>query len=282
MTLQGTLDELIATFQRAGLEQPQFEARQLVQECLGLSFAQLISQPERELAAADAAKVKAWGADRATGKPLAFLSGTKGFYKYEFSVEPGVLIPRPETELVVETALRRLDDAPTEAHAADLGCGSGCIGLSLASELSQLKLWSIDQSPKAVAVTTRNAERLGVSERVTIVNGAVESWSPGQHFDLIVANPPYIGTTDDRVDAHVRKFEPAEALFSGEDGLDAIKRWAPWARTHLKMHGLFVCEIGAGQSRSVQNLFRQNGFLDIQVERDLAGHDRVVSAIRAR
>ena len=155
-------------------------------------------------------------------------------------------------------------------------------GVSLASELTQLKLWSIDQSAKAVEITTRNAERLCVADRVTVLNGAVETWSPAVQFDLIVANPPYIGVADDRVEPHVRKYEPAEALFSGEDGLDAIKRWTPWARAHLKMHGLFVCEIGAGQSRSVQNLFRQNGFLDIQVERDLAGHDRVVSAIRAR
>lgn len=282
MTLQIVLDELIQSFQNVGLEQPAFEARQLVQDCLHLSFAQLLSQPEREISAEALNRLHEWRDQRLAGVPLAYLSGHKGFYKYEFLIEPGVLIPRPETELVVETALRRIEDRSSMLTMADLGCGSGCIGLSLISELSELHLWGVDVSQKACEMTWRNAVELGVESRVKLNCKRVEDWSPGLNFDLIVANPPYIAPSDLRVEPHVRKYEPHEALFAGEDGLEAFLNWIPWARRHLSPKGIFVCELGAGQSRVVQDMLARNEFDQIQSERDLAGHERVVSAIKRK
>lgn len=283
MTLQGAIDDLIAAFAAHGFEQPQFEARHLVQECLQLTFAQLMSQPDRMLDASAVDKLTGWKRQRLEGIPLAYLSRHKGFYKYDFIVEPGVLVPRPETELVVEAALRRIEDRslPTST-VADLGCGSGCIGLSLASELTGLKLWAVDASDKACEVTRRNAEALGVSERVKVEHKRVEDWEPDLRFDLIVANPPYIAQNDSRVQESVRRFEPPEALFSGEDGLEAMRRWSEWTLRHLQRQGIFVCEFGAGQVRMVQDTLAKIGFAQFQIERDLSGHDRVISALRMR
>lgn len=283
MTLQAAIDDLIAAFSQAGEEYPQVEARQLVQECLSITFAQIMSHPEREIEPAKESVLKNWKEQRLAGVPLAYLSKHRGFYKYDFIVEPGVLVPRPESELIVETALRRIEDRQTPAFtAADLGSGSGCIGLSLVSELSEVRLWAVDSSATACAIAQRNAVQLGVQERVKVENRRVEEWDPGMHFDLIVANPPYIAENDPLVQPSVRRYEPPEALFSGEDGLEALRQWSAWALRHLQIKGIFVCEFGAGQGRVVQDLFAKTGFDSIQIERDLAGHERVISAIRTR
>jgi release factor glutamine methyltransferase len=283
VTLQATLDDLVAAFRKAGFEDPSFEARQLVQEALGLTFAQMMSQPERPIDPAGGAKVKNWKAQRLNGVPLAYLSKHRGFYKYNFIVEPGVLVPRPETELVVETALRRIEDRELSVNTmADLGCGTGCIGLSLISELSFTELWAIDESEVACVVTRRNAEALGVSERVRIEKTRVQDWNPVPTFDLVVANPPYIALEDSRVEPGVRAHEPAAALFADEEGLEALRQWSEWALRHLQTQGIFVCEFGAGQGRMVQDIVARLGFENIQVERDLSGHERVISALKVR
>jgi len=279
---QTQLDLLIEAFRGKGFEQPQFEARQLMQEALGLSFAQIISQPECALTEAEVEKLRDWSAQRLQGYPLAYLSGHKGFYKYDFAVEPGVLIPRPETELVVETLLRRAEELPSFSAMADLGCGSGCIGLSVAMEWSQLELWCVDMAPKACEVTERNAKAMGLGSRVNVVHSKVEEWSARRTFDAVVANPPYISTMDPRVEAHVRKYEPSEALFAADEGLDSLREWTTWAALHLTQGGLFVCEFGAEQGRPVQEFLAKSGFGKIQLERDWAGHDRVVSAFKER
>lgn len=282
MTLQGAIEQLIQSFAKAGMEQPQFEARQLVQECLNLSFSQLMSQPDRQLEAAALGKLKVWQNERLQGVPLAYLSKHKGFYKYDFFVESGVLVPRPETEIVVETALRRLEDRPSISSLADLGCGSGCIGLSVANELTELHLWAVDISPKACEITLKNAIAFGLQDRVKVENKRVEEWNPNMQFDCIVANPPYIAENDTRVQPSVRKYEPHEALFAADDGLEAIRSWAQWSFGHLGPKGIFVCEIGANQGRLVQDMLAKMGFDSIQADRDLAGHERVISAIRLR
>lgn len=281
MTLQGALEEMVREFEAVGFEQPQFEARQLAQECLNIPFSKLMSQPDRELDGESLRRLREWSRRRRDGLPLAYLSQHKGFYKYDFYVESGVLVPRPETELVVETALRRVEERGGCHTIVDLGCGSGCIGLSLISELTEARLWAVDLSAKACEVTWRNAVLLEVGDRVKVENMRIEDWMPGLKFDLVVANPPYVADLDPRVDEHVRRHEPPEALFAGESGLAEIEKWTVWAARHVRSGGLFVCEIGADQSRPAQDFFVQSGFDQIQVERDLAGHDRVVSGVRA-
>lgn len=283
MTLQALLDETIETLTRVGMDEAGFEARQLVQEALDITFAQVVSRPDRQIEAAPVAKIRAWARARAEGEPLAYLSRRRGFYKNDFEVEPGVLVPRPETELVVETALRRADDREDPVRAiADLGSGSGCIGLSVLCQFSVANLHAVDASEIACRVTGRNAERLGLSDRVHVERAMVQTWRPSVKFDLIVANPPYIAEHDQRVEPNVRKYEPALALFAAEDGLAAIREWSAWAYHHLEKGGIFVCEIGTGQSRAVEGILGALGFERRQVERDLAGHERVVSAVRTR
>ncbi|NJL25480.1 MAG: peptide chain release factor N(5)-glutamine methyltransferase [Calothrix sp. SM1_5_4] len=289
MTLQSAIEDLVHAFRQAGMEDPQFEARQLIQECLQLTFAQLMSQPDRELEPHKIAKLSDWKQKRVQGVPLAYLSLRRGFYKYEFAVEPGVLVPRPESELIVETSLRRMEDEGIRARrGADLGCGSGCIGLSLVAELSELELWSADASAKACEITRHNAAQLGVETRVRVENVKIEEWEPADQagqavkFDLIVANPPYIAFGDPRVQASVAKYEPQEALFSGTTGLEALDTWSRWAFAHLNPGGVYVCEFGAGQSQDVQRIMQEAGFTSIQIDRDLAGHERVASAFKGR
>lgn len=251
--------EIATLFRENGIEQPDFEARRLISES---------ETPEQ---------AREWAKRRLNGEPLAYLSGTKGFYKYEFSVGPGVLVPRPETEHVVEVALKR---KPTASTIADLGSGSGCIGLSLVSDLPEARLWAVEASDKACQTTAQNAEDLAVDDRVTVIFKNAEEWKPSRQFDLIVANPPYIAMGDKAVQKSVHDFEPHAALYSGADGLTAIRAWVPWAFQYLAPGGVFVCEIGTGQSPAVRSIMASSGFTEIEVVSDLAGHDRVVSGVK--
>ena len=280
MTLQNGLDYLIRKFKDAGLAEPQYEARQLVQEALGITLSQLLSHPDRDLEIAHSEKIQQWAAERARGVPLAYLSGHKGFYRYDFAVEPGVLVPRPESELVVETAIRRAEGLPKIHNIVDMGCGSGCIGLSLILEISSAYLWAVDSSLKACELTRKNAQQLGVESRLRVENKRVEDWSTPEHFEIIVANPPYIAKNDPRVERAVREHEPHEALFGGEDGLEFLRRWSKWAHQMLNKNGVFVCEFGSDQGEQMKKILTNFGFVDLQIEKDLAGLDRVISGVR--
>jgi len=262
-----------------GLEQPAFEARQILLAVAGLTAADLILRAESEVPEALASRALEWGGRRSHGYPLAYLSGRKGFYKHVFFVKPGVLIPRPESEHVIEAALARAHDVSVMA---DLGCGTGCLGLSLLAELNDARLFAVDSSPLAIATTKRNAEAMGLFDRVTFKESAVESWTAPSPLDLVVANPPYIAVGDREVQESVHRYEPHTALYSGVDGLEAIRAWTHWADRTLRPGGLFVCEIGAGQSQALRDIMSDASFGDIEVTQDLAGHARVVSALKKR
>jgi release factor glutamine methyltransferase len=277
MTIAECLQKIAQTLKAQNFSDAQLEARFLLQEALGLSSAQLLTCGDQTLSPENESKVLAWADRRAKGEPLAYISGRRGFYKAEFLVEPGVLIPRPETEFVVTTALARVSNP---AFLADFGCGSGCIGLSLLGEWPQAQLWALDASPVATRVTIKNAEHLGFLNRVSVVESRAEDWKPGRAFDVIVANPPYIAEGDPQVESTVHRFEPHLALYSGDQGFEAIRGWALAAYRHLKDGGVVVFEIGAGQSEAVQAIMKNCGFKAIEVTQDLAGIDRVVSAIK--
>jgi release factor glutamine methyltransferase len=209
------------------------------------------------------------------------LSGKKGFFKYEFFVEAGVLVPRPESEHAIEVALQRTSERKLRIqNLADLGSGTGILGLSLLVEFPSARLTAIDSSPVAARVSRRNAEKLGVSEQVTMVEMAVEDYVPPEKFELVVANPPYIAEGDANVQDSVHAHEPHAALYADENGLGAIRRWSRWVNLHLAPGGIFVCEIGTGQSDRVRAIMSELNFRDIRVEKDLAGHDRIISATR--
>lgn len=287
MTFRQLLDELAEKFKN--FEEARFEARQLVQEALRLQAADLLNRENETVPEKDLQRVRQWSEARRRGFPLAYLSGRKGFYKSVFRVTEGVLIPRPETEILVEAVLKR---AGAVENFADFGCGSGCIGLSLLLEWPNARLTALDASQVACEITRINAIHLGVEKRARILNvaidknGAIMADTDGEiksnSFDAVVANPPYIAEGDPQVQKSVHDFEPHAALYSGRDGLDALRSWSQCAFALLKTDGVFACEIGAGQSESAQEIMTKIGFQDIESHKDLAGIVRCLTAKKAK
>lgn len=218
---------------------------------------------------------------RCAGEPLAYLLQEKGFYKDLFFVKPGVLIPRPETELLVEHSLEFLNTASRKNPLIyDFGCGSGCIGLSILKEIPQATLVGFDLSDVAVEVSKENARRLMLDDRSEYHLCSVTDL-PSQIFrkaHLIVANPPYIAENDPQVEAQVDKYEPALALYSGPTGLEKINSWSAVAFDLLESGGGFAMEFGQGQEDEVELRLKSLGFCDISLHRDLAGIYRAVFA----
>lgn len=219
--------------------------------------------------------LEAWCARRISGEPMAYILEEKGFYKWTFKVRPGVLIPRPESELIVEKALELMPTPPLAI--ADLGCGSGILGICLALEWPEAKVVAVDSSPVAAQVASENARNLGASERLQVHRSSVSDFLPGSFFDLIVANPPYIANEDPNVEANVHRFEPHAALYSGPSGTELIRDWSRWAFKFLFSEGWWIFEFGAGQKEQVEEIILEMGFNKPSFFKDLSGHYRVAA-----
>lgn len=255
------------------------DARLLLSDVLDAGQDYLMRYPERVMTTQQTAKFQDLVTQRAAGRPIAYLLGRQGFYDLEFEVTPDVLIPRPETELLIEKALAWAKNRHT--FIADVGTGSGAIALTLAKHLPNAHVTGIDISEAALAVAQRNGERLILSSRVRWLQGDLLAplMAKSETVDLIVANLPYIETqTLDQLD--VSKHEPRLALDGGEDGLVLFRRLLEQSPTVLREEGLMLLEIGAGQGAAVKALC-QAAFpaRTVTVTPDLAGHDRVVSVI---
>lgn len=210
---------------------------------------------------------------RAAGEPVAYLTGHRGFWRFDLAVTPATLIPRPETELLVELALARLPiDRPLTL--ADLGTGSGAIALALAFERPRARVIATDASAPALAVARANAERLALAN-LEFREGDWFAPLAGERFDLIASNPPYVALGDPHLDEGDLRFEPVSALSSGADGLDAIRAIVAHAPAHLASGGWLLLEHGWDQGAPVRGLLRQAGFADVATERDLEDRDRV-------
>lgn len=218
---------------------------------------------------------------RCAREPLQHLLGAQEFFSQRFEVSRDVLIPRPETELLVEVAARRLAGIE-RARIADVGTGSGCIGISLAGEVRESRVVACDVSAAALAVAGRNAESLGFEERVTFVEGSlVEPLRAHSPFDAVVANLPYVTESEwEKLEPEVRDHDPRLALVAGSEGTELIEQLVAQAPDVLVKDGLLALEIGWTQAERVTTLLRARGWRDIQVHRDLQGHDRVVEARR--
>jgi release factor glutamine methyltransferase len=210
---------------------------------------------------------------RAAGEPVAYLTGRRGFWTLELEVTPATLIPRPETELLVELAVERL---PRDAvgHVADLGTGSGAIALAIASERPHAHVVATDASADALAVARRNAQRLGIAN-LRFVHGNWLAPLNGERFALIVSNPPYIEAADPHLAQGDLRFEPASALASGADGLDDIRRIVADARAHLEAGGWLLFEHGWNQGAAARALLDEAGYAQVFTAQDLEARDRV-------
>ncbi len=226
---------------------------------------------------------------RRNGEPLQYVLGRWSFRQLDLAVDSRVLIPRPETELVAETAIALATACGSPVTVADLGTGSGAIGLALADELphSGTTVWITDVDADALDVARANLAGLGrAAVNVRVAHGSWFEALPGDaRFDVIVANPPYIADGSSLIDDSVREWEPHLALFGGFDGLDDIRHLVSGAPTHLVPGGWLVLEIGADQGLAVREMFETAGYSDVEIRRDLAGHDRIAlgrSPVRRR
>ena len=211
--------------------------------------------------------------ERLSHRPIAYITGTKEFYGLNFRVTEGVLIPRPDTETAVEAVLEYSDRYAGQISILDLCCGSGCIGISVQLQCPQIRCTMTDLSPKALAVTRENAERLQAA--CEILSGDLFEAAAGRTFDLILSNPPYIpGAECDALQAEVIR-EPRMALDGGADGLDFYRRIAAEAPGHLKPGGCLMLEIGYGEREAVETLLKQGGAVSVRTEKDFSGIPRM-------
>lgn len=254
----------------AGVDSPRLDAELLLGAATGMSRAQIVTGPLSELEPAEARTFAGLAMRRREREPLAYILGSKAFRYIELKVDPRVLIPRPETELVVEAAL----GLPDGARVVDVGTGSGAIALALKAERPDLAVTGTDDSPGALAVARANALLLGLD--VTLVEGDLLA-PVDDPIDAVLSNPPYVAEPErDRLPPEINHYEPAEALFAGEDGLAVYRRLAPAAR---RAGAAFVAlEVGQGQASDAANLLRAAGYTSTAVDSDLAGIERVVRA----
>lgn len=265
-------------FAAAGIEDPRLDAEVLLAEATGWDRAALVANPEAELVPAAGRLFGEMVRRRLRREPVAYILGRKGFRRIELEVDRRVLIPRPETEMLVELALEL-----RPSRVLDVGTGSGAIALALADELPGCKITATDTSPVALQVARANAERLGLAERVSFLETSLPE---GERFDLVIANLPYVAEDDWATLApELRDWEPQAAFRAGPDGLDAI-RWLLsedsvrrlWRIAPQVANGeaVVALEVGEGQAPAVEGLLQEAGFATVEVREDLAGIERVV------
>jgi release factor glutamine methyltransferase len=277
MTVKQAFDSALKRLEQADTPSPRLSAELLLMFTLSCDRSYLFTYPERELTSDELARYDEAIARRCTGEPAQYITGHQEFYGRDFIVTPAVLIPRPETEHLIE-ALLEIAGAARDVRWSilDIGTGSGCIAVTLAKELPQSTLMAIDISPDALEIAQANAARLeaSVEFRQSDLLGTIE---PARLFDVIVSNPPYVGECEaDKVQKQVRDFEPHWAVFGGERGMDTIHRLAPQAWEHLKPGGWFLMEIGYSIAEPVHEIMK--GWSDFRVIPDLQGIPRVVIA----
>ncbi|MDD4912746.1 MAG: peptide chain release factor N(5)-glutamine methyltransferase [Sideroxydans sp.] len=269
---QGGARQLIAALE-LDKETARIEIQCLLQHVLGVPKAYLLAHPEQVLSADQAVVHAALLQRRLCGEPIAHLLGEREFFGLNFKVTPATLIPRPDTELIVELALQRLP--PNSVHQVlDMGTGSGIIALCIAHSRRNVSMVAVDASPEALAVAMQNASRLDV-RNVTFLQSDWFSAFDTERFDLIVSNPPYIEDADEHLNQGDLRFEPITALASGVDGLDDIRRIVKQAPRYLNENGWLMLEHGYNQAEAVCELLDQSGFTSIFSEKDLSGIDRV-------
>ncbi|HSS32931.1 MAG TPA: peptide chain release factor N(5)-glutamine methyltransferase [Solirubrobacterales bacterium] len=274
--LAASVDALAA----AGMDDPRLDAELLLGRAMGCERAALVADPAMEVPAAAARAFGEMVRRRLRREPVAYILGSKGFRNIELAVDSRVLIPRPETELLVEVAVER-----QPARVLDVGTGSGAIALAVADELPECEVVATDTSPGALEVARANAARLGLADRVRFVAGSLPE---GEQFDLVLANLPYVAERDwPSLQPEVTQWEPREALLAGRDGLDAYRAFLPSRGCDSSRYpgsnatsaipaAVIALEVGERQAVAVGELVREAGFGSVEARKDLAGIERVV------
>jgi release factor glutamine methyltransferase len=284
VTLKQALTSAIAKLEDNDVGSPRMNAEVLLMFTLGCDRAYLYSHPERELAADEQARYDEVIARRASGYPAQYITGHQEFWGLDLIVTPAVLIPRPETEHIVEVVVEIVRGDKAEEYGdpagrpkvVDVGTGSGAIALALAKELPNANVFATDVSAEALEVARANAARLQLGSRIRFEQSNVlDSIARDGTFDFVVSNPPYVALSEaDKVQDVVKKFEPKQAVFAGEHGLDVIRRLIPQAYEALRPGGYLVMEIGYSMSEAVMAIM--GGFDEVHAVPDLAGIPRVV------
>jgi release factor glutamine methyltransferase len=265
----------------ARVPSPRLNAEILLMFVLGCDRAYLYGHPERELTSEEQSRYEEALAHREQGVPSQYITGHQEFWGMDFIVTPAVLIPRPETEHVIETVLARVGQAPSPAglKIVDVGSGSGCIALALAKELPQAEIHVTEISPAALEIAEANAARHQLTGRIKFHDTDLLRGLQSGYFDFVVSNPPYVGESEeDSVQLEVRKFEPRGAVFAGPAGTEVIERLIPQAREALKPGGWLVMEISGTIAARARELL--TGWDAVEISNDLQGIPRVASARR--
>ena len=293
MQLKTALSQAVALLEKSAVPSPRLTAEVLLMHAAHCDRAHLYAHGERELTEVEWIHYGLYLRERLDGKPTQYITGHQEFWGLDFLVNPSVLIPRPETELVVETAValaRKHFPHDTRLNIADVGTGSGCIAVALAKELPHARIYAVDQSAQALETARKNAARLGVQQQIVLLESdllAVCSGDDLPPFQIVVSNPPYVSRDDQTtLMREVRDHEPSQALFAGESGADVYARLIPQAARALLPGGFLVLELGHDSQEMVAALLSspegEKQWDNMEWWRDLAGIIRVVSACRAR
>lgn len=279
MNLDTALRQAVQLLDREGCPSARLTAEVLLMHAAGCDRAFLSAHPEHELTDVQQLHYARYLHERIHGRPTQYITGRQEFWSLEFRVNPSVLIPRPETEHLVEIAERRMRN--TECRTVvDVGTGSGCIAIALANDLKAAQVFAADISADALRTAADNARRLGVADRVHFFQGNLLTSLPDSAVDLVVSNPPYVSTADAAtLQREVREHEPHQALFAGEDGLAVYRRLVPEAARVLRPGGWVVLELGYNVAEQVRGMFGDS-WESLETTKDLAGIDRVLSARR--
>lgn len=281
-TIQRVLVWAADDLRARGSSSPRLDAEVLLSHVLGVGRVQLVIDATRPLQRDELARYRALHVRRRAGEPVAYLVGAREFYGRPFRVDARVLVPRPDTEALVDVALERSRHLSLSARVLDLCTGSGCVAITLGRERPTTQVLGSDVSEGALAVACDNALRLGALN-VGFVRADVFDGVPGGPFDLVTANPPYIAEGEIAgLDVDIRAYEPALALSGGADGLAVTRRIVSGAPARLAAGGILAVEVAAGQAQEVAGLFAAAGLTDVRVKRDYGGHERVVSGVRGR
>lgn len=278
-TIADILQKTEAWFRAREVPSARRQAQATVGLALGVEPLQLVLQHDKPLADDELERIRAIVKRRGAREPWAYIEGFAGFHAFEFVVRAGVLCPRPDTETLVEAALALIPEAADPVYVADVGSGTGCVGLSIAGSRPGVRLFATDVSDIALDVTRENVAAIELSQRVAVLRGPLlEPIPPGRPIDIVVSNPPYIPSADiDTLMPEVRDYEPRLALDGGADGLDVYRALIPAAARRARQ--AVLVEIGHDQGQDVMTLFREAGLHNVQVIKDLGGRDRVVSGL---